>query len=206
MSKTATIRDEATAALAAVAQIDLTPINAKLRHDDPEFWTDEVIAQAELDYRRFLALNILRPATALSVNKTLDEYWHQHILDTRKYAADCDMVFGRFLHHYPYFGLEDEQEWQENLDLFAFTQDLWEEAFGVGLAGRPQLTLDKVVGGYSAEPDASPKRIYAFPESCKSSQHHCKKIVAPEFDPGPIEPLPEEPFPQAAPDEGRASR
>ncbi|HEX4814596.1 MAG TPA: hypothetical protein VFV66_17790, partial [Nonomuraea sp.] len=171
------------------------------------FWTDEVIAGAELDYRRFLALNLLRPSTSLSVNKILDEYWHQHILDTRKYAADCEKIFGRLLHHYPYFGLGDEGEWQENLDQFAATRLLWEEAFGVELVGEPKLTLDKVVGGYSAEPDATPKRIYAFPQACKSSQHHCKKIIAPEhFDPGPIEPLPEEPFPQLTPEEGSRGR
>ncbi len=38
----------------------------------------------------------------------MDEVWHAHILDTRRYAADCDCVFGEFIHHYPYFGLGDK--------------------------------------------------------------------------------------------------
>src|ERR1700757_4712416 len=27
--------------------------------------------------------------------------WHQHILDTEKYAADCKALFGRMIHHNP---------------------------------------------------------------------------------------------------------
>lgn len=27
--------------------------------------------------------------------------WHAHILFTQKYAADCDRIFGSFLHHFP---------------------------------------------------------------------------------------------------------
>src|SRR4051794_12962763 len=93
------INDAAAAALAKVSQIDLSPINEKLQNDNPTRWIDEAISEAEANYRRFLALNLLHPTETLSVNKTLDEYWHAHILDTRKYAADCEMVFGFFLHH-----------------------------------------------------------------------------------------------------------
>jgi hypothetical protein len=35
----------------------------------------------------------------------VDTFWHFHILDTVKYAADCERVFGYFLHHNPYIGL-----------------------------------------------------------------------------------------------------
>ncbi len=195
MSTKTPSREDLDAAISVISQIDLTPINTKLGHEDPQLWTQETLAETELNYRRFLALNAVYPGTSLSVNKLLDEYWHQHILDTRKYAADCETIFGEFLHHYPYFGLEDEQEWQENVDMFAYTQQIWEEAFGVSLAGTTKLTLDKVLGGYSADPDLTPKRIYAFPQSCKCGQH-CKKIVSPErINPNPVvEPLPEEPF------------
>jgi hypothetical protein len=182
------------AALARVDQLDLSPINQKLQHDDPSFWTDEVLTEIEANYRRFLALNLLHPSTSFSVNKLIDDYWHQHILDTRKYAADCELVFGHVLHHDPYFGLEDEQEWQANVETFAFTQDVWEEAFGEPMVTTtPRLTLDRVIGGYQADPDLSASRIYAFPQTCKCGQH-CDKIISPEiFDPGELD-LPLEPF------------
>ena len=194
MSTISLASDEVAAAIAVVSQVDLAPINLKLRHEDPSFWTDELIAETELNYRRFLALNVLYPDTSLSVNKALDEYWHQHILDTRKYAADCDMVFGRFLHHYPYFGLDDEAEWQQNVDQFAFTQQLWEGAFGVSLVDQPKLTLDKVLGPYQDQPEhISTTQIYAFPQACKCGQH-CQKIIGPDRINPEIKPLPQEPF------------
>lgn len=203
MSTITATRDEVAAALGIVRQVSLEQISAKLRHEDPAFWTDEVIAQTELDYRRFLALNVLNPGVPLSLNKALDEYWHQHILDTHKYAADCEMVFGSFLHHDPYFGLEDEEEWQENVDQFAATQRLWKDTFGAGLLDKPELTLDKPLGTYQAESEDFPepedfpwRRVYSFPQSCKSGQH-CQKIVGPErFDPvtrPPVRDVPEEP-------------
>lgn len=34
-------------------------------------------------------------------NKQIDEMWHEHILDTRKYSDDCQTVFGYYLHHTP---------------------------------------------------------------------------------------------------------
>ena len=33
-----------------------------------------------------------------------------HILDTRKYAADCEAAFGHFVHHFPYLGLRGEED------------------------------------------------------------------------------------------------
>src|SRR5512142_1794169 len=82
-------------ALERVARVDLSRINRKLQYDDPECWTDERLAAAEETYRRFLALNLLYPQETLAVNRVLDDYWHAHILDTEKYARDCDAIFGK---------------------------------------------------------------------------------------------------------------
>jgi hypothetical protein len=41
----------------------------------------------------------------IAPSKDVDAFWHGHILDTMKYAEDCDQVFGYFLHHFPYFGM-----------------------------------------------------------------------------------------------------
>ena len=138
------IGDAAAASLAAVSKIDLSPINAKLQYENPAFWSDEAIVEAEANYRYFLALHLLHPLATLVPNKILDEYWHQHILDTRKYAADCETTFGFFLHHDPYFGIEGEEDRQLNLEAFAVTQQIWEEAFGVPLLGEsnPCSTTD----------------------------------------------------------------
>lgn len=172
--------DDVAAALRRVGEIDLSRISKKLQYDDPDLWTDERIAEAEEAYRRFLALNLLYPSQTLAVNRLLDDYWHTHILDTRKYAEDCERLFGSLLHHHPYFGLPGEEDEGENVPAFAVTQRVWEEAFGsplvseTNLGPEPRLTLDRVLTGLQSA-DGGPD---AGPQGCKNGQH-CKKVIAP---------------------------
>ena len=86
----------------------------------------------------------MHPIATLVPNKIIDTYWHQHILDTRKYADDCQTILGFFLHHDPYFGLADDDERSLNLAAFAHTQQLWLEAFGEPMLGdaNPCSTTD----------------------------------------------------------------
>lgn len=176
--------DAVTAALARVKQIDLTPINRILQYENPALWTRMTVVETESAYRHFLALNLLFPSTTFAVNRIVDEYWHQHILDTLKYAADCEMVFGHLLHHYPYFGIEGEEDRRQKLEAFVFTQRIWEEVFGTPMIGTAKLTLDKVLGGYQSEIDGIAKQdVYVAPQSCKNGQH-CQKVIVPgDFDP-----------------------
>ena len=141
---TLTLSNAANDALEVVSRINLSPINAKLQYEDPVLWSDEAVAVAEVNYRRFLALHLMHPLATLVPNKILDEYWHHHILDTRKYDADCKTIFGSFLHHDPYFGIEGEEDRQMNIEAFTLTQQLWEEAFGLPLLGKsnPCSTTD----------------------------------------------------------------
>lgn len=131
-------------ALQAVNNLDLQSISGKLSHENPEFWTPSAVRHAEANYRRFLVLQIMHPIATLVPNKIIDAYWHQHILDTRKYADDCQTIFGFFLHHDPYFGLADDDERRLNLAAFAHTQQLWLEAFGEPMLGdaNPCSTTD----------------------------------------------------------------
>jgi hypothetical protein len=166
-------------AVERVAEIDLSKINRKLQYDDPERWSDRRIEEAEEAYRRFLVLNLLYPEEQLAVNAVLDDYWHAHILDTARYAADCEHIFGSLLHHYPYFGLPGEEDEGQNVPAFGVTQRIWEETFGVplvkdtNLGDTPRLTLDRVLAGQAHtfdQPDGGPK-------GCKNGQH-CQKIIA----------------------------
>ncbi|MFN3181083.1 MAG: glycine-rich domain-containing protein [Nannocystaceae bacterium] len=94
-------------------------------------WNMTRARQAELAYRRFLQLRSLYPTCSLVPTRDIDEMWHGHILDTRAYAADCDRLFGGFMHHCPAWDGEDRAE----LDAaFAVTRALWMRAFGEELA------------------------------------------------------------------------
>jgi hypothetical protein len=56
-------------------------------------------------YRAFLFLCLVYPSTQILPTREVDEFWHLHILDTRAYERDCQNIFGRILHHFPYAGL-----------------------------------------------------------------------------------------------------
>ncbi len=121
-------------AKALVARLDLMEQNAKLINYDG--WKSDKVMAIESLYKEWLVLHkVYGPDMAMAPSKELDEYWHYHILDTKKYMEDCNMVFGYYLHHYPYFGLT-QKETQADLEQgFALTQKLFQKHFGHGLTG-----------------------------------------------------------------------
>lgn len=104
-------------ALQRILELDLEPIMVKLL--DPiegEGWTLERARHVETWYRRFLYLNAIYPERSIVPTQDIDSFWHYHILDTRKYAEDCQLAFGYFLHHFPYFGMRGEEDRQNLLN------------------------------------------------------------------------------------------
>jgi hypothetical protein len=68
-------------------------------------WTAAHTDRLIEEYREYLALFYFHPGEELvPPSQELDDVWHEHILDTQRYAEDCQRVFGRFIHHVP--GLE----------------------------------------------------------------------------------------------------
>jgi hypothetical protein len=95
----------------AIEALDLTLIKTKLMHvESGEGWTAARAAATEAQYRRFLYLMKKYPDEQISPTVDVDTFWHYHILDTRKYAEDCEQAFGYFLHHYPYVGIGEDAE------------------------------------------------------------------------------------------------
>ncbi|RWA52099.1 hypothetical protein AU476_19235 [Cupriavidus sp. UYMSc13B] len=84
----------------------------------------------EAEYRKFLALRFFYPKEDLAPNRWVDEFWHAHILDTMAYVADCNSLFGNYLHHYPYMGIGSAEARQELSDAFTKTKTLYELHFG----------------------------------------------------------------------------
>lgn len=88
---------------------------------------------AEKWYKRFLVLNLKYESVTIVPNKVLDTIWHYHILDTMKYAEDCQSIFGSFLHHFPYFGLRGEEDASNLKEAFVVSSDLFMREFGESL-------------------------------------------------------------------------
>ena len=113
-----------------VAAIDFNRLKWKLTESGEPKMSHEKCDLAEREYRRFLTLKKLYPAAELVPNKVLDEFWHAHILDTASYHKDCEAVFGHYLHHFPYFGIYGEDDYQNLVDAFESTKTLYRRHFG----------------------------------------------------------------------------
>jgi hypothetical protein len=122
--------------VAAIRALDLDPIKLKLM--DPEEgqgWSRDYADRMEMAYRRFLTLLATHPEETLAPCKDIDKFWHGHILDTLKYAEDCERVFGHFLHHFPYFGMRGDEDAAHLARAVETTRRLYRERFEYGPEG-----------------------------------------------------------------------
>lgn len=119
----------------AVLDLDLDPIKVKLMHQaSGEGWSVAKANAVETEYRRFLYLMKMFPDEQAAPLADVDTFWHYHILDTMKYAADCEQAFGYFLHHFPYVGLRGEDDEAVQRRSAERMRELYEASFGDGYA------------------------------------------------------------------------
>jgi hypothetical protein len=157
---TATIADPIAptqALLALNSLLDLRNVRLKLADpDEGAGLTSERLDVMEAEYRRFLALHLSYPDADIVPCKLVDQIWHQHILDTAAYREDCDAIFGRFLDHFPYFGMRGEDDARALHDAYADTIERYTDAFGEP----PENTWISVDA-------ASCKRTACKPQKCR---------------------------------------
>jgi hypothetical protein len=94
-----------------VTELDLEPIKFKLMDsEDGLGWSLAQCDTVENDYKKFLILCLKYPRETVVPTGLVDKFWHYHILDTRKYAQDCERALGYFLHHFPYLGVRGTED------------------------------------------------------------------------------------------------
>lgn len=132
-------------ALQKIEMLDFRELKAKLMLPEPEGygWTEEQTNAAETWYKRFLVLHVLHPRHQNSPSVPVDQFWHAHILDTRRYVADCQDIFGHFVHHFPYLGLRDDRDILKTV--FKETNELYRQEFGT------DATLELMGAGHAAD-------------------------------------------------------
>lgn len=111
-----TFEDTVDAVVARVWSLDLDTLRAKFRDGLAEKSHDDADLLAERSYREFLVLAALYPNVHLVPTLDMDEFWHLHILDTRKYQRDCEYALGFFLHHVPSSAVPEETAKEEKLE------------------------------------------------------------------------------------------
>lgn len=137
--------------IAAIQALDLTPIKFKATcTEDGYGWSAEHADKMEVAYKRYLILHAKYPEMTLAPERDIDRFWHMHILDTRKYAADCEATFGHFVHHFPYLGLRGAEDAKALQAAFTKMQALYAQEFG-----EPMPTLQRDAGTRSIQASAA---------------------------------------------------
>ncbi|HEY4498547.1 MAG TPA: glycine-rich domain-containing protein-like [Candidatus Paceibacterota bacterium] len=114
-----------------IRSIDLSMVKLKLMDkEEGQGWDQEYADYVETRYRRYLCMVYVSRHGANVPTRDIDLFWHQHILDTRAYADDCQHVFGEFIHHFPYFGMRSEADAKNLLASFEETKALHLDLFG----------------------------------------------------------------------------
>src|SRR5712691_383266 len=126
--------------VAAIQALDLEPIKFKLMDtEEGQGWSREYVEQMAIAYKRFLTLSVKYPKETIAPSKDVDKFWHGHILDTMKYAEDCQNVFGYFVHHFPYFGMRGEEDAANLAEAGRTTKRLYEQEFGETVPSRASM-------------------------------------------------------------------
>lgn len=100
-------------------------------------WTHNQTTRSIARYLMFLYLVDCYSNLQLVPPDDIDRVWHHHILDTQKYAEDCQQLFGYFIHHFPYLGTRGEGDRQDWHSAYALTQVLFRKQFGLDLGSVP---------------------------------------------------------------------
>ena len=126
--------------------------------DEGPQWSVEKCNIVDSVYRNWLKLVLLYPNQAIVPNKDIDEFWHTHILDTAKYAYDCEQIFGYFLHHFPYFGLRGESDKADLESSFKVSCDLYKKEFGSTMSTEIEFGSSNAKCGFPGcgHPDCAP--------------------------------------------------
>lgn len=112
------------------ATIDLEPILVKLCHPSRGLGWDRGKAERAVNmYRRWLYLHQIFPEESFSPSQEIDQVWHAHLLDNRKYEEDCQIMFGRTLYHNPYAGMMGPEDEMAQRNRFAHTKRRFAECF-----------------------------------------------------------------------------
>ncbi|CAN7614135.1 hypothetical protein LJR230_004442 [Trinickia sp. LjRoot230] len=125
----------------AIDELDFERIKAKLVHRNHGVLTIDDAARAETGYRQFLKLAAKYPDLPVVPTEAVDEFWHMHILDTQRYASDCERIFGYMIHHDPYLGIDGGEDEVRQLELSAASHALAAREFGDASAAAPSAAF-----------------------------------------------------------------
>lgn len=87
-----------------IAGLDLKKVRIKFGEKKSWWWhLGHNPARIENEYRQLLYLLVSNPEkSVVPWSSDVKDFWREHLLDTTKYATDCQTVAGRLIHHHPH--------------------------------------------------------------------------------------------------------
>jgi hypothetical protein len=119
--------------IAAIQALDLESVKSRVMDAElGEGWSREYADSIATAYKTYLTMLVKYPEDAedILLSKDVDEFWHTHILQTRKYREDCQKTFGNFLDHEPHVGRVTAEDHEKRTAQAQRTQSLYEREFG----------------------------------------------------------------------------
>jgi hypothetical protein len=116
--------------------IDCSMMKQKLMQGPEEGgqgWSPETANKVEEKYKMWLFLKLKYQNELVPPSREIDYFWHTHILDSHAYFRDTQAVFGKYLHHYPYFGMRGKADHERLLSAFENTKRLYRQEYGVDI-------------------------------------------------------------------------
>jgi hypothetical protein len=121
-----------------IANMDFVLLKAKLmlnREEGGQGWSADEADKAEVKYKKWLFLKRKYPDELMPPPIDIDAIWHGHILETQAYQRDTLALFGKYLNHYPYFGMRGKADHEKLLEAFENTKRLYREEYGEDVTG-----------------------------------------------------------------------
>ncbi|MDQ0140507.1 glycine-rich domain-containing protein [Cupriavidus necator] len=162
----------------AIDGLDFSRMKAKLLHQKSAHWSPPSLEQAERGYRQFLKLAAKYPGTPAVPSEQVDAFWHAHILDTRRYAADCERIFGHVLHHDPYVGIDGPQDEARLMEMAAASDALSLSEFGSPLTSAAYCARAATnAPAYCARMATDQEPAYCAREAKAHDAAYCARMV-----------------------------
>lgn len=141
-----------------ILAMDFSPIVTKLVNHMG--WSKSHALEVCTMYRRFLILHKkYGHEHTLPPSEDIDEFWHMHILDTKQYKVDCERIFGYYLEHYPYLGIDEKTNFKDLERAFNKTQELYAHEFGGDPILEVRGTLAKIIAFCRSLCTKRPQRV-----------------------------------------------
>jgi hypothetical protein len=119
--------------IAAIQALDLESVKSRVMDAElGEGWSRAYADSIEAAYKTYLTMLVKYPEDAedILLSKDVDEFWHTHILQTRKYREDCERTFGNFLHHEPHVGEVTPADLRKRALQAEKTSSIYQREFG----------------------------------------------------------------------------